>query len=297
MKPETLGPLFAAHAKIKRAKSHIDDLDSAVADFINSRPYDVVSEIDPNNAFEVLSFCLKPVPTGIDCIAADAIHNLRAPLDKMLTALADREAPESKRGGRHPGVQFPTGVTKEAFERAVSSQKKHFSEPVTKWLENTEAYVGGAHELLFALHDMDIDDKHYPLLVPVRLGTVAVQVGEVKGYGRVLTIGSRRGAHMRYSPVDNAFIAPSDDARPVLREMGLPGLGKRRFLEFTSAPNDMEFMTITPGTQVKYDVKPSINVAFGQVKVLEGEPVSSALLQIHEIVEGLLLNFEKRFFT
>jgi hypothetical protein len=58
----------------------------------------------------------------------------------------------------------------------------------------------------------------------------------------------------------------------------------------------LEFLAIVPGTKVDTDCKPTIDVAFTKTPGLEREPIGIALHQMRQLVEGILLTFEKRFF-
>lgn len=291
-------PLASAFAKIKRAETHISDLNTAIGAFLETSPYKIVSEIDPDHPREVWRFVPDCIPDPIQNIAADALHNLRTPLDKMLTAYAEHVAPAPQKGKRHRGIGFPAGRRKDLFEDALARQEESLPDPVIKFLKSTEAYPGGKGHLLAALHEMDLDEKHHPILMPINLGTRKKQMGSVKTFGGFpLMFGSKRGAHMVPAPDAKPgawhMVAPNDDVRPILRQDS----SGRRYLEFAGPSDDMEFLTTTPGAQVEIDFQPTLNIAFRQIQGFESEPVVEVLKQLSEIVTGILVAFEKRFFS
>jgi hypothetical protein len=291
-----LEPLVSAFAKIKRAETHINDLSTAIGTFLESSPYKIVSEIDADRPREVWRFVPDRIPDPIQNIAADALHNLRTPLDKMLTAYVDHVAPIAKKGIRHRKIGFPAGRRKDLFESALVRQKESLPGNVIKFLAETEAYPGGKGHLLAALHEMDLDEKHHPILMPINLATRKKQMGSLKTVGGFpLMLGSKRGSHMVPAPDARPgkwdMVVPDGVAPPIFREVS-----GRRYLEFSGAHDDMEFLTTTPGAQFEVDFQPTLNVAFRQIQGFESEPVVEVLKQMSEIVAGILVSFEKHFF-
>ena len=76
--------------KIERAKQHILDLQSNIKTFRNSKPYEIVSKIEPKTIADRLHcYAIKvdPVPYRVSAVAGDAIHNLRTVLDHIAQQL------------------------------------------------------------------------------------------------------------------------------------------------------------------------------------------------------------------
>lgn len=288
MNSHAAGYLVPAFSKIERAKAHINELEREIRTFLSKNPYKVRTDIDANGV-KVWCFEVDPIPDALNNIASDAVHNLRVPLDKMLTAFKERQIG----GSRHKGINFPVGATKGDFDKALSNQEKKFPVDVIEFLRTIEAYAGGNGDLIFALHDMDIEDKHHPVLKAINLGVQRTTTGGVAAYlGPIHTIGSRRGAHMVRDPVTNGMLQPIEAKRPKFIKGGTP---TQNMLMFEN--EDMEFATTASETILQHDFKPVLNIAFNQIKGLEREPVSSALHQMAQLVEGILLAFEKRFFA
>ena len=59
----------------------------------------------------------------------------------------------------------------------------------------------------------------------------------------------------------------------------------------------MEVLAAVPGTEFYCDIQPSLDVAFRNVEGLEHEPVVAVLHQMSQLVQRILLTFERRFFV
>lgn len=286
--------LAPAFAKLKRAETHIADLNRAVEAFSASHPYKIVSNVYDGK--QIWRFQPDCIPDDIEAIAADAIHNIRTPLDKMLTALAEKRA--SKKGKRHRGISFPTGRDLDGFKGALARQEEYFAGDVIEFLRSTEAYPGGKGRLLFAIHDIDLGDKHHAILVAISVGSTAKYMGTLGvTNGSVLMIGSLRGKHMvpEFDPKTGTtpLYQRVAELAPVLRK---PTPGKF-VLEFTGPHDDMIFLTTTPGASLQSDFELALNIAFSEVEGFEGEPAVSFLENARQTVSGVLSEFEKRFFS
>jgi hypothetical protein len=213
----------------------------------------------------------------------------------MLTELADKRAPRDDK--RHRGISFPTGRDADGFEAALVRQEEYFSADVIEFLRKTEAYPGGEGHILFAVHDMDLDDKHHPLLIPIKISMSTIRT---EGYGvsngLVLMVGSPRGKHL--IPVPDAMPGKWDmeqtvhEFRPPLRKVG-----DKFYIEFTGPHDDMVFLTTTLGAQLHGKFEPTFNVAFGQVRGFEGKPAVDFLENARQTVAGVLSEFRKDFFS
>ena len=290
-------PLDPAFAKIERAEIHINDLSIAVDEFLRTDPYRILPSRNRKGTMDVWSVVPDPIPSPIETIAADAIHNLRTPLDKMLSADFSNSlihTDEAVLGS----IKFPIGEDANGFERALAKQQNHFTAPVVEFLQRAQPYPGGHGELLWAVNKLDNRDKHRTLLEPIRTGFSTAQIGQIKcPVGRIFTIGSRRGQHL-FHQVDTskgpAWIQPIQTLAPVLRLR--PLTVKDYFLEFKSTHNDMEVLTTTPSAQVDADIHAVLNIAFAEIGHFEGEPVVGLLKAMREAVEAKLMSFRESFF-
>lgn len=267
MKPE---PLIAAFAKIDRAKTQIEEIQKRVEAWVQSGPYHIVKQVNPHDPGEIiLSFKFDRLPDELAVIIGETAHNIRSPLDQILSAIAEQHQ------GTSDGVAFPFGKTADIFERALAKQKKLLPTDTVDMIAKLEPYPRGngaaGNDLLWSINELNRGDKHRPKLVPIgdnhtwKTAFLAVEKG-----GMALIIGDRAGGHLRVGDY-----VPS--SRP------------------PSADDELEFMTVRPNTTFHTDMRPLMNVAFKDIGPIKGEPVVAVLHQMRELVERTLLSFVSPF--
>jgi hypothetical protein len=268
MKP---GPLLAAFAKVERAKAQVSDVEARIQLWAQSKPYSVVSKINPDDPREeIWSFIPKPIGFDLPVIIGETLHNVRSPLDQMLSAVA-----ELQRGISH-GVAFPFGKTADIFEHALAKQKKLLPAEAIDMIRVLKPYKGG-NDLLWAINELNRGDKHRPRLIPVltnsswQLGFMGVEKG------KVYIMGDRRGGHLSVDQMDGKPYVAAKSRHPY-------------------AEGEVEILTCAPGTKFHTDMKPLCQIAFGKIEVLKTEPVVKVLHQMRDLVESILQAFERRFF-
>lgn len=139
-------------------------------------------------------------------------------------------------------------------------------------------YKGG-NDLLWAINELNRGDKHRPRLIPVltnsswQLGFMGVEKG-----GAVYIMGDRRSAHLSVNQADGKLYVHANERHPY-------------------AEGEIEIVTCAPGTKFHTDMKPLCQIAFGKIEVLKTEPVVKVLRQMRDLVEDILLIFERRFFS
>jgi hypothetical protein len=340
-------PLLGCFAKIEWAETEINNLQARIADlfrpiprlnifapkpFPGDRPrppplpyptgfYKSTSKID-SNGVEVWRFALPEIPTDMNVTVGNILHNLRSPLDQMLSAVAllSHDSPH--------GVAFPFGRTKYEFKIALGKQKKLPADAV-EMIKVLKPYRTKGNALLYAIHAINNPDKHHPGLVPVNLQSVASgdSIG-THNKGMILTIGPRTGCHFALD-MDGNFSQSNISQVPGVEFVNnLP-----RFLVGTDVPNtsvrmsriynqlrkgpprpdladwiaraklpagspkdDMEIATVIPGTDFEAEVQPSLNVALGDIEGFERQHVVAVLHKMRQLVHRILLTFERRFF-
>ena len=146
--------------KIERAKKHILDLEIARDRFIETEPYVIEPERDPqtgNYLFRVTK--LQPPPHDLGLIAGDVIHNLRSALDHLAYQLV-------LVNGAIPTKQtaFPIFDDAAGYVAHSHGKIKLMSQSAQDAIEATKPYRGRSN-LLWFIHTMDIADKHHTLLV------------------------------------------------------------------------------------------------------------------------------------
>lgn len=147
--------------KIGRAEHHINDLNSAIREYLSHRPIRLVTIGNPDADQETHVVKKKtPLPDSLALITGDAIHNLRSALDILMFGMI------GERAKRPQSVQFPFSARAETLVTTMKSRETHLAgEKVVAEIEALKPYPGG-NDSLFGLYDLDITDKH-KLLVPV----------------------------------------------------------------------------------------------------------------------------------
>lgn len=135
-------------------------------------PYTVSSESDSESGKYLLKFSAnQEIITRFAIICGDATHNLRTALDFVwyeLTA-ADTTIPPHK-------IKFPVYPTRERLEGFIASRKgqKSIAGLSGKLLDTIKPYKGGnvIGDSIYALHQLDIRDKHRLLIPQVQVSHV-----------------------------------------------------------------------------------------------------------------------------
>lgn len=291
-------PLDSAFAKLERAKAHTSDLSTAIRSFFDTRPYRLASKLNDQGTEEVWSIEVDPIPDSIECIAADAVHNLRTPLDKMLAAGFRNDSLHTAKAAIGC-LKFPFADHANGLTAPIQGLEKHLSCDAIKFINDAKPYKNGAGKTLWAINTLDNRDKHRALIEPIKLSFSTTEHRQFRGEnGFLLRMGSRRGKHL--VPVPEArpgawdLHQPVEGLAPILRLT--PATVSDYFAEFTSPHDDMEVFTTTPGTMVDADVKPSLNIAFSDIEGFEGEPVVEALKTMGKAVEIVLTEFRTKFY-
>jgi hypothetical protein len=288
MKPE---PLLDAHAKIEWAETHIDHLNAEIVKFFETSPYELTSKVDSKQSAEIWRFRLtRPFPREVRVTAGAILHALRSPLDQTLSAIALQSHKSDA------GVGFPFGQNEDEFKRELRKQKKLPPDAIAL-ISEAKPYKGG-NDLLWQLHHLNRRDKHRAGLVPINLHNAVMMTTLVIFCGRLIRLGFPNGTQM-IPDANNNLSAPPDrqpmivDKGQIIRVNGSPAA------RFTPGPgdDDMEVLATVPGTEFYCDVQPSLDVAFRNVEGLEHEPVVAVLHQMSQLVQRILLTFERRFFA
>jgi hypothetical protein len=279
--------LCGIFAKTERAEAQIVDLNQRISAFFQSRPYEMVSKLHRDGTKEIWSFRLsQKIPPEIPVIIGEILHNVRSPLDQILCAIA------IKSGESEEGVAFPRGRTRDEVKRALSKQNK-LPTDARQMILRAKPYRDRGNKLLWALLEMNRRDKHRVGLIPVQMPAEASVSYLCFWVGLGLVLGNRRGQRLlMQKPYDPSMLGFTGkphalyDARP----------GRIHFARLDRVwKADFEFMTTTPGAKFDTDFQPAMNIAFDQVGV-RGQPVVAVLNDMRDLVQRLLLAFEKRFF-
>jgi hypothetical protein len=149
--------------KIDWAKKHIDALDAEIAHWSsgprNPRRLRRIRDGVPSTEFRAEIRFDPPLPETVPLLIGDAIHNLRSALDHLACALAP---PTTSQTG-HARIEFPICVSEDDFNAKGASRIKKLPERARDEIKSLQPYHAGdnaRHEFLWALHQLDIIDKH-----------------------------------------------------------------------------------------------------------------------------------------
>src|SRR5215213_6267152 len=149
--------LFAAsYVKLARAQKFIDEVEAELARYIADEP--TTGFLDHSANPPAISIHWKGITLLPGAIAGDAIHNLRTSLDLMASELARLN------GQPDADVYFPFAASADKFEGVIKSRNFDRAGDDAVALLRTFAPYRGGNELLRALHDLVIQDKHKTLV-------------------------------------------------------------------------------------------------------------------------------------
>src|ERR1700685_2160268 len=83
-------PFYSASSRLARGYEHIAELHRQIREYFAGRPYDLVSELDPNDSgYRLLKFKFsKRLPDHCTFLAAEALEAIRFTLDQCAYAAA-----------------------------------------------------------------------------------------------------------------------------------------------------------------------------------------------------------------
>jgi hypothetical protein len=157
-------PFYGARLKIERAKKHIRDLNALlVSEVVQGHLHAIRVESDPDTNCDSLKFEFsQAVPEELMCIVGDALHNLRTALDFVANDIEFATT-----GQRTKHTKFPVFDTQKCLIDAINGGFKHKApEGVVNFIVDVvQPYETGDGNPIWALHALDIEDKHR-LLIP-----------------------------------------------------------------------------------------------------------------------------------
>lgn len=156
-------PFFkSAIAKIQRAKFHFIEMKTSIEGHIRKFPYQSGDFIKNDNGTYTVKTQIKPLTPEISAIIGDFFHNCRCSLDHLATGLARRN------GKSDHNVYFPFSNSSNEIDAQIT--KKNFyrcGASSIELLKTLKPYHGG-NELLRAVHDIDVYDKHIAIIPEMR---------------------------------------------------------------------------------------------------------------------------------
>lgn len=152
-----------ARLKIDRANKHIADFDAAILAMKQRNP--PVFENNPDTGLNELRHGIPDFADSarqFSCIIGDAVHNLRAALEFAWVAVLDKN--RIAYDPKH--ASFPVRDTLEELETALNGLRIRSACPELhrRLVTEIQPYKLGINGIIWAIHDMDISDKHLLVL-------------------------------------------------------------------------------------------------------------------------------------
>jgi hypothetical protein len=265
--------LARVRAKVERAKQHIVDLNLRLKDFLDSKPYVVGAQRDPQTRRPVYYLAaVREVPPVIRLLAGDIIQNLRSALDHLAFQLY-MLGPGGVASGAGSRTYFPIADDAAKYKMEAPRKVKGLRPDAIKAIDAIEPYKGGTtdkSDTLWRLEKMNNIDKHR-LLIAVGSQFSSVDIGG--DAERLLREAMAKGPpEMRFAiPKINLFIRPADRQWPLKA-------GNQLFVDGPDAEVDQN-------RQFRFEV------AFGESKIAEGEPIIETLQHMADLVDSLIGSF------
>jgi hypothetical protein len=239
-----------AALKIKRAESHLVELEHAARELPRKRGQSFLIGPKPDLGQVQLTYLPDPMPLQFACVVGDAVHSIRAAFDYIAVALT---APPIGQGSAK-NAYFPTGVNLKAFEAEVSRKMKGAHPDGVKIVRDLEPYHGGKHSLR-ALHDLDVLDKH-KLLIPALAAMHVERLG--------FTFGDKVGS------LGGTDFEAVDDGANFVATVDCPGI---------QGPEDF---------RLNDDLRASFDVIFAKGQPLEGQAIVPTLRKLADVAVGVV---------
>lgn len=253
--------LSSTRAKVNRAEKHFRDLSTEVSAYLDKHPYRIVCDMDSDPPKKLYRFFFnETIPCEWGAMIGDVVHNLRASLDNLATALVVLNGCTSN--GVLRKTYFPIGSSKTYFDEKLPDDLKGASAQARSLVECMKPYKGGT-DAFWQIHQLDILDKHSSL-IPAGVG--------LSHFTMRLNIGGRD-----YPPLT----LPVKDRMFPLKDGDVVGAWD-------------------PGTdkegKFKSDIDFTLNVAFGEGQIIDGEPVIPTLKQLIDFISGTIDIFDRNLF-
>jgi hypothetical protein len=264
--------------KVERAKQHFGDLQGRVERFQEENPYRAIPYDEPDTGDLVYKAHVPEQPPPYwSAIVGDCVHNLRPSLDLLVCEMVRAEDEPLAPNTGFVVFKSEAGCTEE-FKSGPPGQIKGVPQCAVKLIEEAKPYKG-ADNPFWMLHKLDIEDKH-KLLVPV--GVVHQSI--------ITTFRLDDFSVTNHDPtkiIGNELVTPPTGITPTGHPFPLED-GAEIYRVPTGLRND-------PRAQMHVYPELVIEIAFGEVEVVEGEPLIPALYQAIQFVEGFVKLFPPLF--
>lgn len=155
--------LTSCRLKLMRGEEHIDALNIAIKEFMESKPYALTKEFDAASGWNTirLKVVTKP-PARFGTILGDVVHNVRCTLDHLIWQLVLSNGERPTKSNQFPIISDPTKYWKNIRNgrlRGVSETHRAIIDSVQPFQR-----VSDYHDPLTLLSWLDNVDKHHVVL-------------------------------------------------------------------------------------------------------------------------------------
>ena len=243
-------PFHGPKLKVRRAEYHISDLRTRIDTFLARDPYRIELAENPETGKPAWFVRItEDLSDDIPLVVGDAVHNLRSALDLLACDLV-RLIP----GKSDKGVAFPFANSEKKLKDEIKSRNIRRAGPdVVDRIERLKPYKGGC-DALWAIHDLDITDKHKLILPTVFLGGIP-NVATTFASGTTITF-------------QDCFICPVYDGLKI------------------------NFLAPFPDSNVGTKLPARFDVAFGEVEIFQSKAVVPTLRRLATLVHSIIAEFE-----
>jgi hypothetical protein len=175
MTPETAtrqSVLDDARLKVARAEKHLHELEGAIHDYLETRPYVMSTRHEGGRQIPVISVRVPP-PRHLSAIVGDCIYNLRAALELVYWGLALLTGPKDPNRDR---ISFPIFASDLKFQAAWEGIEHYVPETALQVIEEVQPFRTHNPSLTI-LRKLSNQDRH---------GFVRLTVGEIVRAGHPL---------------------------------------------------------------------------------------------------------------
>ncbi len=150
---------------LRRAKNHIEDLETRINVFAKEKPWTIVAEPEPDGVTHIwkLRFT-KVISDDLPNIIFDAANNMRATLDQMAFAIGQMHT----RLDKPKAAKFPFGLTESDMLNNLAGGCKDLPSEIQDLFRGFKPYKGGNNSL-WAMNELCNTPKHQ-ILYPVIIG-------------------------------------------------------------------------------------------------------------------------------
>ena len=261
--------------KVERAKHHFRDLKPRYERYQEVERYRVAEydEADTGDLVRRFEVTEQPPPLW-GAIAGDCVHNLRSSLDLLVCEMVRaNDRPVT------PDTAFYIAKSADAFESGYNGKIQGTPKCAVDLIKKAEPYQG-ADNPFWRLHQLDIADKH-KLLVPVGVAH--------KGTTNSYSLADVLNAYPDATTINLFDMPTAAGIGIIVPKLTFPLDDGTEIYRIPARLRD------NPLAQMNMNPEFSFDVAFGEVEVVEGEPLIPTLDRLIQFVEDFVKLFPPLF--